>query len=86
MFRVFAQNSELFRTDENNIVPNITGIIYINNTEENEVNEIDIRNNLQPKFPNLTFFFKHVKSAFTAKFLLMDADEGEDGTYTLIGS
>jgi hypothetical protein len=85
MFRVFADtNSNLFRTDETNKVPNITGTIFVNNTTA--VNEIDIRNNLQPKFPHLTFFFANVNEAYTAKFLLMDADEGENGTYTLIGS
>ena len=85
MFRVFANtDSNLFRTDETNKVPNITGIIFVNNTTA--VDEIDIRNNLQPKFPHLTFFFANVNEAYTAKFLLMDADEGENGTYTLIGS
>lgn len=85
MFRVFADtNSNLFRTDETNKVPNITGIIFVNNTTA--VNEIDIRNNLQTKFEHLTFFFANVKTAPTAKFLLMDADSGESGTYTLVGS
>lgn len=85
MFRVFANTeSNLFRTDETNIIPNITGTIYVNNATA--VDEIDIRNNLQPKFPHLTFFFANVNEAYTAKFLLMDADEGENGTYTLIGS
>ena len=85
MFRIFANsNSQLFRTDETNSVPNITGIIYINNSTA--VDELDIRNNLQPKFPHLTFFFANVNEAYTAKFLLMEADEGENGLYTLIGS
>ena len=85
MFRVFANsNSQLFRTDETNSIPNITGIIYVNNSTA--VDELDIRNNLQPKFPHLTFFFANVNEAYTAKFLLMDADEGENGLYTLIGS
>ena len=84
MLNVFASDSTLFRTDFKNNVPNITGIIYINNTTE--VDEVTIRNELQPKFPNLTFFFANVNEAYTAKFLLMDADEGENGTYTLIGS
>ena len=84
MLNAFAADSQLFRTDDNNIVPNITGFIYINNATA--VNEVTIRNELQPKFPNLTFFFANVNEAYTAKFLLMDADEGENGTYTLIGS
>jgi len=45
MFRVFANsNSQLFRTDETNSIPNITGIIYVNNSTA--VDELDIRNNL----------------------------------------
>jgi len=45
MFRIFADTeSNLFRTDETNKVPNITGIIYVNNATA--VDEIDIRNNL----------------------------------------
>ena len=84
MLNVFASDSALFRTDFNNKVPNITGIIYINNATE--VDEVEIRNELQPKFPHLTFFFTNVHEAYTAKFLLMDADEGENGTYKEIGS
>ena len=85
MLRVFADSSSaLFRADENHIIPNITGIIYVNNSVQ--VDEFDIRNNLQNKFPQLTFFFANVKTAPTAKFLLMDADSGENGTYTLVGS
>ena len=85
MLYAFANSeSQLFRTDETNSVPNITGIIYIKNA--NIVDEVAIRNELQPKFPHLTFFFENVNKAYTAKFLLMDADEGENGTYTLIGS
>lgn len=84
MLRVFATDSPYFRMDEDNIVPNITGTIYVNNSTA--VNELDIRNNIQSKFPNLTFFFANVEEAYTARFLLMDDDEGENGKYTLIGS
>ena len=134
MFRVFADSSDvLFRASDldTNNVPNITGIIYVNNQsrfvrtsagdiynsnyryytdeqrtnaytydastwsnaaanglyyDEAAVDEFDIRNNLQSKFPNLTFFFANVNEAYTAKFLLMDEDEGINGTYTLVGS
>lgn len=85
MLRVFAdESSSVFRTEEGKNVPNITGIIYVNNSTQ--VDEFDIRNNLQTKFDHLTFFFANVKTAPTAKFLLMDADSGESGTYTLVGS
>jgi hypothetical protein len=91
MFRVFASDSILFRTDVNNNVPNITGIIYVNNSVA--VDEVDIRNNLQNKFPNLTFFFANVNPSYTAKFILIerDAENGEtlnedNSKYILIGS
>ena len=86
MFYAFTADNDYFRTspDDLNKVPNITGIIYVRNSTT--VNEIDIRNNLQPKFPNLTFFFANVNQAYTAKFLLMDENEGNDGRYTLVGS
>ena len=92
MFRVFASDSELFRTDDTNKVPNITGIIYIKNTTA--VNEFDIRNNLQSKFPNLTFFFENVNEAYTAKFILITDDatvekpylDETNSTYILVGS
>jgi hypothetical protein len=87
MFRVFGDTtSQLFMASDTDTkrIPNITGTIYINNATA--IDEFDIRNNIQPKFPNLTFFFANVNEAYTAKFLLMDADEGNGGTYTLIGS
>ena len=127
MFRVFASDSNLFRTDENNLYPNITGIIYVNNAQYQQVqnnenydnfykyytntdltnkytydsetwtdaiannlykviSENGIRNQLQTKFPGLTFFFANVDEAYTARFLLMEADEGTNGVYTFIGS
>lgn len=128
MLRVFAdEDSAAFRTEEGKNVPNITGIIYVNNAQSQKVqtgekydsfykyytnieltnqyiysedtwedaiinnlyktiSENGIRNQLQIKFPYLTFFFAHVDEAYTAKFLLMNEDEGENGIYTLIGS
>jgi hypothetical protein len=65
-------------------IPEITGIIYVDN--DTPVNEFEIRNTIQTKYPKLTFFFKNVNKAYTAKFILMEADEGEEGRYTLIGS
>ena len=132
MLRRFADvNDNLFRTNISIKVPNITGIIYIDNSdrlikvtsddiynetyeyyEDNagtiaytynasnwsdkvtaglwrrtfEYDELDIRNNIKAQFPNLTFFFARVDEAYTAKFLLMDADSGNDGTYKEVGS
>ena len=52
--------------------PTISGIIYINN--DTEVEESDIRENLQEHYPNLTFFFKNVKKAYSAKFVIYNEE------------
>ena len=89
MFNKFCENNNAFIADKvgsNNKVPEITGIIYINNSENNSVDELTIRNELNAKFPNLTFFFANINQAYTAKFVVMAEDEGNDGLYTEIGS
>jgi hypothetical protein len=82
MLEEFVTNN-VFRTDKNNLIPTITGIIYVANDEP--VDEFYIRNEIQTKYPHLKFFFKTVTPAYTARFLLMDADEGIDGGYKIIG-
>jgi hypothetical protein len=49
-------------------VPNITGVVYINNDEE--IDEGDIQTDLQEKYPDLTFFFKTVKKGYSARFII----------------
>lgn len=82
MLEEFITNN-VFRTDKDNLIPTITGIIYVANDEP--VDEFYIRNEIQTKYPHLKFFFKTVTPAYTARFLLMDADEGIDGGYKIIG-
>lgn len=60
--------------------PEITGVIYVNNT--NAVDEGYIYKTLQTAFPDLTFFFANVTKGYTAKFIQMN----NDGTYNLIGT
>lgn len=74
MLKDFISNNKVTFVDvdnENNI-PNISGIIYIENDEP--VDEAYIRNEIQPKFPNLTFFFKNVTKGKTIRYLLKDDD------------
>jgi hypothetical protein len=85
MLEAFISSNKFVKNDAVEI-PEITGIIYVDNDSTNKVNEYYIRNTIQPKYPNLTFFFANVNKAYTAKFLLMEADEGESGRYTLVGS
>ena len=58
------------------IHPNISGIVYINNT--NSIEESAISEELQKKYPNLTFFFANVDKAFSAEFLFRNPDTGID--------
>lgn len=85
MLESFISSNKFVKNDAVDI-PEITGIIYVNNDADHKVDEYYIRNTIQPKYPNLTFFFANVNKAYTAKFLLMEADEGESGRYTLVGS
>ena len=51
--------------------PELSGLIYIhNNTEINEADVVE----LQSYYPNLTFFFAKVKSAYSAKFVIFDPE------------
>lgn len=68
--------------------PTISGIIYIEN--ENAIEESEIRNNLQNYYPNVTFFFKNVTKAYSAKFIIEDEKTGiykyvkfKDGTTSI---
>ena len=75
MLETMAESSYWNGVADGAYTPNITGIIYINNTEA--IDEYEFRNGLAKSFPNLTFFFKNVNKAYTAKFIIQE----EDGTY-----
>jgi hypothetical protein len=68
--------------------PTISGIIYIEN--ESPIKESDIRNTLQNQYPNVTFFFKNVVKAYSARFIIEDEKTGiykyvrfKDGTTSI---
>ena len=66
-------------------IPNITGYIYINNS--NNLKESEIQNTLVKNYPGLTFFFKNVEKSYSAKFILPDlSDDGSTylGTYNYV--
>lgn len=69
-------NKECFKGLNGTSQPNITGIIYINNTIA--LDEGLIQTSLQKNYPNLTFFFNAVDTGYAAKFVI--AEEREDGT------
>ena len=57
-----------------NTKPNITGTIFIENNSP--VEESHIRTVLQNYYPEVTFFFKDVTKAFSAKFIIYDDKTG----------
>ena len=59
-------------------VPNITGIIYVKNT--NPIDELYIKNTLVKNYPQLKFFFANVTKCYSAKFVLPN----EDGSYSYV--
>lgn len=72
-------NPKFFSTAaENNSIPIISGIVYIDN--DTAINEKDIENNLDLAYPDLHFFFKNVEQVPSAKYVVLN----DDGTYDLL--
>jgi hypothetical protein len=74
MFKEFITNGLYVGTNENSTCPNITGVIYVNNSTP--INELWVRDNLVKNFPNLTFFFNSVERVNSARFILQDTETG----------
>lgn len=65
----FRDNSGVIST-----LPEITGIIYINNTEP--IDEAQLANRYLANFPNLKFFAKNVNQSYSTRFIsLVDGEE-----------
>ena len=72
-------NSKFYSTAaEDNEVPIVTGIIYVDNDEA--VNEKTIENELGSSYPGLKLFFKNIEKVPTAKYVILN----DDGTYDLL--
>jgi hypothetical protein len=78
MLRTFIDNGLYTGTAEGSTIPNLTGIIYVNN--DTALGELFIKDTLVKAFPSLTFFFKNVNKAYSAKFIIQE----DDGTYTYV--
>ena len=60
-------------------VPELSGIIYINNTEAYDEG-LTIKDKLQVAYPNMTFFFANeITKAYSARFILIDKETGAEG-------
>lgn len=71
------QNNSKFANGYGQNKPEITGIIYFENTTP--ITEKNIET-LQESYPNITFFFKNVEKAYSARFVIYD-DETLSETY-----
>lgn len=71
MLEQFISNAHYVSTSGAN-VPNISGFIYVNNT--NPIDELYIKNTLVKNYPQLTFFFANVTPCYSAKFVLYDEE------------
>ena len=70
MLKTFITNNNY--KGEKSSIPNITGIIYINN--ETAIDEDYIRNTLQVAYPGLTFLFTNVNKKPSARFIYFEED------------
>ena len=75
----FKTNNKFFSTAaEDNQVPIISGIIYIDN--DIAVNEKDIETQIGTSYPDLKLFFKTINKVPSAKYVVLN----DDGTYDLL--
>lgn len=79
MLNDFIDKALLIGVGENSTVPELTGIMYVKNTEATAVDELTIKNKIVKNFPKLNIFFEHVIPATSGKFILPDFDD--DGNY-----
>ena len=69
---ISSTNASNYQNYDANSHPDLTGIVYIDNT--NPVDESYIADTLQKEFPGLTFFFKNVTKAYSGKFVIYDEE------------
>ena len=75
MFKKFITSPNFISTDGSKKIPNITGDLYICNSEEDAVDETYIRDTLNVSYPKLNITFKHVNKSYSMKFIIPDFDE-----------
>ena len=82
----FIEKDLLIGVGEGMTVPELTGIMYVKNTAETAIDELDIKDNIVKNFPQLTIFVEHVNKATSGKFILPDFDDEGNylGTYSYV--
>ena len=68
-------DSKAFTNLDGTKAPNITGDIYICNSEDDAVNETLIRSKFNVEYPELNISFKHVNKCYSMKFIIPDFNE-----------
>ena len=72
---------ENFKSVENaNNQANLSGIIYIDNSDGAAIDEAEISGIMQKAYPNMKFFITNAVQAYSAKFVVMN----DDGSYNYV--
>ena len=66
--------------EDSELKTNLGGIIYINNDENNEIDEFELSDTMQKAYPEMKFFVKNTKSAYSARFVMIN----DDGSYSYV--
>ena len=70
-----------FKSVENaNNQANLSGIIYIDNSDGAAIDEAEISGIMQKAYPNMKFFITNAVQAYSAKFVVMN----DDGSYNYV--
>ena len=66
-------------TGNNNTLPYLSGSIYVNNSIDNPINEVAIKNYYNKYYPDLKIYVNEVSEALTINYIeVKDADSGEE--------
>ena len=73
-------NSNFKSYENDKIHTNLSGIIYIDNSDEDEIDEYELSDTITKAYPNLKIFMSKVKSAYSAQFVILN----DNGSYTYV--
>jgi len=91
---MFLEDYQNTSTDKNNkwrnatsastrTLPTITGTMYIDNPEENKINEVDLLNIYRANWPSLTIYAAHLNESYISKFIQV-TDNGKEEVVDLL--
>lgn len=65
----YNSDDKWIRSTDETSIPYVSGLMFINNTDDDPINEEDIKNVYGVYFPDLTIYAKNVNKSYTAKFV-----------------